>query len=75
MGDLRSYLRLERTSGLNDISQVGVMIDRLLDFLKENQDRMKRIHYFADPRLALVYDNEEISLKEALEGFPLCEVR
>ena len=75
LGDLRSYIRLERTSGLNDIFQVGVMIDSLLDFLKENQDRVKRIHYFADPRLALVFDNKEISLEEALEGFPLREVR
>lgn len=75
LGDLRSHIRLERTGELTDISQVVLIIDGLLDFLKGNQDRIRQIHYFADSQLTLVFDNKEISLEEALEGFPLREVR
>lgn len=74
LGDCRSYIELENKEDLSDISQVSLKIDRLVEFLEQNKDKIEKIYYFCNPQLTLKMNEEKISFEDAMNQFTLCEI-
>lgn len=74
LGDYRSYIELENKEDLSDISQVSLKIDRLVEFLEQNKDKIEKIYYFCNPQLTLKMNEEKISFEDAMNQFTLCEI-
>ncbi len=74
LGDYRSYIELENKEDLSDISQVSLKIDRLVEFLEQNKDKIEKIYYFCNPQLTLKMNEEKINFEDAMNQFTLCEI-
>lgn len=72
LGDLRSFVKLiEEVEDVRDISEVSLEIGELAEFLQNNKNRIKAIHYYKNPQLKLLYKGKETKLEEALNGLKL----
>lgn len=74
LGDYRSYIELENKEDLSDISQVSLKIDRLVEFLEQNKDKIEKIYYFCNTQLTLKMNEEKINFEDAMNQFTLCEI-
>lgn len=74
LGDYRSYVKLEKTEDLSDISDVVLKLDDLVTFLQKNQEKIAKIHYFCNPQLVLSMNQKKVSFEEAMKSFTLCEI-
>ena len=52
LGDYRDYIKFkENVPSVRDINECSLAIDRLVELFKNNKDKIKNVHYFADEGL------------------------
>ncbi len=75
LGDYRDYIELrEDVSNVRDINEYSLIIDRLVELLEGNKDKIKKIYYFIDERLELMLKDEKVSFEEAFKDLPLKQI-
>lgn len=75
LGDYRDYIELdEEVSNVRDITECSLIIDKLVDLLENNREKIERIYYFADESIDLTLNNEIVSFEEAFKNFQLEQV-
>jgi len=75
LGDYRDYIKFkENVPSVRDINECSLAIDRLVELFKNNKDKIKNVHYFADERLKLTFENQKVSFEEAFKDLPLKEI-
>ncbi|MCU6735335.1 type I-B CRISPR-associated protein Cas7/Csh2 [Diplocloster agilis] len=75
LGDMRDYISLkEYTEDIRDISETALEVGELVDFLKANADKIAVIHYFCDSKCKLLKHDQEVTFRQAFDGFNLVEV-
>ncbi|MHA1765036.1 MAG: type I-B CRISPR-associated protein Cas7/Csh2 [Promethearchaeota archaeon] len=51
IGDLRKFVRLEKTENLRNIKDVKLDFSNLMTIIKENSERIKKVYYWCDDNL------------------------
>lgn len=76
LGDLRDYITLvEKEENIRSLKEFYLDITKLKVFFERYEDRILKIHYFADENLELRIGDEVCSLKDELSKFKLIEVK
>jgi len=76
IGELDKYISIQsdlQDEALRDISDLKIDITKLVNVLKNHQDKIESIKYKVDERVNFVLDGKDITLSEALKGLPLKE--
>jgi CRISPR-associated protein Csh2 len=76
IGELDKYISIQsdlQDEALRDISDLKIDITKLVNILKNHQDKIESIKYKVDERVNFVLDGKDITLSEALKGLPLKE--
>jgi len=76
IGELDKYISIQsdlQDEALRDISDLKIDITKLVNVLKNHQDKIESIKYKVDERVNFVLDRKDITLSEALKGLPLKE--
>lgn len=75
LGDYRDYIELEEeVSNIRGINECTLAIDKLVNLLEDNKDKIDNIHYFVDESLDLTLNGEKVSLEEAFKNLLLKKV-
>ena len=75
LGDYRDFIELEtKTTSVRDITECSLKVDMLRDILINNKGKIKNIYYFADKKLQLTLENNQVHFEEAFEKLPLVKV-
>lgn len=75
LGDYRDFIELEtKTTSVRDITECSLKVDMLRDMLINNKGKIKNIYYFADKKLQLTLENNQVHFEEAFEKLPLVKV-
>lgn len=75
IGDFRDYIHLkEKVENIREINECALEINRLVDLLNKNKDRIKTLHYFADERLELLNNGKPVTIEEAFTGLAMRKV-
>ncbi len=76
LGDLRDYIDLkERDKSIRDINECTVEIDRLIELLNNNEEKINKIYYFIDPSLKITINGETVSdIQEGIPGIEIEEI-
>jgi len=73
IGELDKYISIQsdlQDEALRDISDLKIDITKLVNVLKNHQDKIESIKYKVDERVNFVLDGKDITLSEALKGLP-----
>lgn len=76
IGELDKYISIQsdlQDEALRDISDLKIDITKLVNVLKNHQDKIESIKYKVDERVNFALDGKDITLSEALKGLPLKE--
>jgi CRISPR-associated protein Csh2 len=76
IGELDKYISIQsdlQDEALRDISDLKIDITKLVNVLKNHQDKIESIKYKVDERVNFVLDGKDITLSEALKDLPLKE--
>jgi len=76
IGELDKYISIQsdlQDEALRDISDLKIDITKLVNVLKNHQDKIESIKYKVDERVNFVLDRKDITLSEALKDLPLKE--
>jgi CRISPR-associated protein Csh2 len=76
IGELDKYISIQsdlQDEALRDISDLKIDITKLVNVLKNHQDKIESIKYKVDERVNFVLDGKDITLSEALKGLSLKE--
>jgi CRISPR-associated protein Csh2 len=76
IGELDKYISIQsdlQDEALRDISDLKIDITKLVNVLKNHQDKIESINYKVDERVNFVLDGKDITLSEALKDLPLKE--
>jgi CRISPR-associated protein Csh2 len=76
IGELDKYISIQsdlQDEALRDISDLKIDITKLVNVLKNHQDKIESIKYKVDERVNFSLDGKDITLSEALKGLPLKE--
>jgi CRISPR-associated protein Csh2 len=75
LGDLRDYVELiEKQESVRDIKEVSLEIKELVDFINDNKDRIKTVHYFADKKLNIIVNGNASKFEEAFKNIKLSKI-
>lgn len=76
LGDMRDYISLiEKEENIRGLKEFYIDITNFKTFLEEYENKILKIHYFADENLELRVNDKSLTLKEALNKFELDEVK
>ncbi len=76
LGDYRDYIELrENVPNIRDINECSLIIDRLVKLLNENKEKIKNLYYFADEKLELILDGQQVKFEEAFKDLPLKQIK
>lgn len=76
LGDMRDYIKLNVINdSIRDIKECSLEVKELLEFLNENKDRIKAIHYFYDKKLQITENGEKTDFNKIFSTFNLLEVK
>jgi CRISPR-associated protein Csh2 len=76
IGELDKYISIQsdlQDEALRDISDLKIDITKLVNVLKNHQDKIESIKYKVDERVNFALDGKDITLSEALKDLPLKE--
>jgi len=76
IGELDKYISIQsdlQDEALRDISDLKIDITKLVNVLKNHQDKIESIKYKVDERVNFVLDGKDITLSEAFKDLPLKE--
>ena len=76
IGELDKYISIQsdlQDEALRDISDLKIDITKLVNVLKNHQDKIESIKYKVDERVNFSLDGKDITLSEALKDLPLKE--
>jgi len=76
IGELDKYISIQsdlQDEALRDISDLKIDITKLVNVLKNHQDKIESIKYKVDERVNFALDGKDITLSEALKGLSLKE--
>lgn len=76
LGDMRDYISLkEKSSSIRDINECALEIDKLINILNKNQEKINKIYYYLDPSLRLLFnDVEVVNIQEVIKNIPFEEI-
>lgn len=75
LGDYRDYIELQaKTTNIRDITECSLKIDKLVDLLDKNSDKIMNIYYFLDDYLELTLNDKKVNFEEAFKNLPLKQV-
>lgn len=69
LGDLRDYINLkEKNQSIRDINECTIEIDKLVDILENNKERINKVYYYVDPSLRLTINDEVVNIQEGIQN-------
>ncbi len=76
LGDLRDYINLkEKQESIRDINECTVEIDKLIEILNINKEKINKIYYYKDPSLKLtIADVEVVKIQEGIPNIAFQEI-
>lgn len=76
LGDFRDHINLkEKNLSIRDINECTIEIEKLVNLLNNNKEKINKIYYFMDPSLRLtVNGNEVVNIQEGIQNISFEEI-
>jgi CRISPR-associated protein Csh2 len=76
LGDLRDYIDLkEKFESIRDINELTLEIDKLVNLLNENKEKINKIFYYIDSSLKLIMKGNIVAnIQEVIQNIPFEEI-
>lgn len=76
LGDLRDYINLkEKNESIRDINECTLEIDKLIELINTNKEKINKIYFFIDPNLRLSAEDRVVEdIKREIPGIKFEEI-